>query len=229
MESDVNYKKEVRKYTNLTKEEEEGRKRLLKRVRDGEIVVSSTDKTGKLVVTKPATYSKALEVHTAKDLEVDWKELEKTEKLVNRHARIVKQSTGLGEDHPGKERRMAGALFGQDTGAPSLYVMWKEHKEDFYTKMQTRLECNGNIGPLPRISEVLSRLIRGILDGLETKVNCSSTKEMLQSVQDANKETVNKNLENIFIFGMNVKALYPSMDVKDVVECVEDIMKTSKN
>ena len=123
--------------SNLTKEEQRGKASLLRRQREGELVISMTDKSGKSVVCSPATYMEAIEKHTGQDREVCEKDLRDTENRVNRHMRMLHRVTGMGEDHPNLEHKLAGAVTNQDVGAPSLYVMWKDHKEDFLSKLQT--------------------------------------------------------------------------------------------
>ena len=61
----------TKRNSNLTKEDDIGKRSLLDRVRKGEIVIATTDKSGKLVVSKPETYLEALAVHTTKVEEID--------------------------------------------------------------------------------------------------------------------------------------------------------------
>ena len=90
--------------------------------------------------------------------------------------------------------------------------------------------CDGNIGPLTRISEVLSRVLRGFLTGVENSTGCASTEEMLRAIREANGEMGRDDYEdmddygNNVIFSMDVKALYPSLNKADVVRCVEELI-----
>ena len=145
----------IERNSNITKKEDIGKCSLLDRVRKGEIVIATTDKSGKLVVSKPETYLEALAVHTSKDEEIDWGEIGKVEKLVNRHMKVLGKCTGLGDFHPSKQHKLAGAMYSVDSGVPPLYIMWKDHKKDFYVKKQTRPVCNGKVGPLARASDIM--------------------------------------------------------------------------
>ena len=60
--------------SNLTKEEQRGKASLLRRQREGELVISMTDKSGKSVVCSPATYMEAVKTHTDKDEEASNKD-----------------------------------------------------------------------------------------------------------------------------------------------------------
>ena len=171
--------------SNLTRAELRGKKSLLRRIRGNEIVISMTDKSGKSVVCTPATYLAAVKVHTDKDEEVSSKTLREIETRVNRHMRTLRRVTGMGENHPNLEQKLAGATTNQDSGAPNLYIMWKDHKEDFATKHQTRPVCDGTQGPLARISEVLVKILGSLVEGdTERKASCRSTEEMLREVKE---------------------------------------------
>ena len=49
--------------TNLSEKAEEGKKKLMKRVKQKEIIVALSDKLDKLVVSKPETYKEAAKIH----------------------------------------------------------------------------------------------------------------------------------------------------------------------
>ena len=61
--------------SNLTKGEKNGLKSLQKRIKNEEIMVMKTDKSGKFVVTTPENYIKMGEEHTKKDEEITWDEV----------------------------------------------------------------------------------------------------------------------------------------------------------
>ena len=108
------------KETNLTEKEARGKQKLQKRIRNGEIVIYPTDKSGKLVACLPSTYLKAGLVHTSKDEQVEWSELPKVEQLINRHMRALGRILNLGTSHPGQAQRLQGALLSEESPAPHL-------------------------------------------------------------------------------------------------------------
>ena len=230
MEVAKNYKNGNKTNSNLTQTERDGKRKLQERIKRGEIVIAATDKSGKIGVSNPDTYLGALMEHTKEDMEVGWKEVEEVEKLINRHARMFRRIVGLGELHPGKETRLAGALTGKDTGPPPLYIQWKDHKKDFLQRKQTRPVCNGNVGPLTRLSEILSRTLRGVLEGVDPGACCSSTEELVRSIREANCKMDGDVSKKNVVFSMDVKALYPSININDATRCIEDlIMKSTFN
>ena len=128
-------------------------------------MLGRTDKSGKAVVCKPETYGKAIEVQTRKDKEVTEKEMREVELRVNRSMKSLTRVSGMGTKHEGKEMKLAGAVTSQDTGPPTMYILWKDHKPDFLTALQTRPVCDGTSGPLARISEVLVLILGEYMRG----------------------------------------------------------------
>ena len=64
----------------LTKQERRGLKSLEKRKKDGEIIITMTDKSSKLCIMKREDYLRLGEDHVSKDLEVDRREVQRREK-----------------------------------------------------------------------------------------------------------------------------------------------------
>ena len=70
--------------SELTKDEQIGKKRLSKRVKDNQIMITFTDKDSRVVVCSPDDYNRAAHVHIVKDVEVDHNVIEPTITLMNR-------------------------------------------------------------------------------------------------------------------------------------------------
>ena len=75
--------KEGNQKTNLTKDGEKGLKELQKRIKEGEILVIKTDKSGKLAVTDKENYLELGRKHIEKDRIIERKELRKIERELN--------------------------------------------------------------------------------------------------------------------------------------------------
>ena len=76
-----------------------------KRMADGELIVCLTDKSGRLAVMPMELYHEAAHVHIAKDVEVDFEEAEKTQKLLNGHVSMWLKITKMGEKWNHQERQ----------------------------------------------------------------------------------------------------------------------------
>ena len=102
-----------------------------------------------------------------------------------------------------------------------MYILWKDHKPNFSTKLQTRPLCDGIVGPLARISEVLVLMLKEFMEGDERISSSGSTEEILRSVQETNKYSLRPGVDYA-LFSMDVESLYPSLDHKEVGEAVFD-------
>ena len=74
---------------NLSKEESAGLKSLQKRIKEGELVVLPTDKSGRFALMEMSTYILAREKHTEKDLEIDLDRVRKNQKQLNGHVSML--------------------------------------------------------------------------------------------------------------------------------------------
>ena len=118
------------KESNLNKRMKAGRTRLMKRIEAGEIIVTSTDKSGKLVVMPLEMYEEMGKVHTNKDREIDEYEVSRIQKDLNKHARLILKIFGVGDQHGGKNvDRITSAFTTNAEDVPLLSLLVKDHKE----------------------------------------------------------------------------------------------------
>ena len=74
-----------------------------------------------------------------------------------------------------------------------------------------------------RLSHFISTILQPVIQ--QQKYTCSSTEDMLSRVKKINEEV---DLKNCVIGSMDVKALYPSIDIDFAVDkCIEMIVKSS--
>ena len=81
--------KEGKQELNLTKSQRDGLKSLKKRMKDGELVVIPTDKSGNLAVMSQDTYRRAGMKHTVEDMEVTWDQIKESQRELNGHVSMV--------------------------------------------------------------------------------------------------------------------------------------------
>ena len=106
--------------------------------------------------------------------------------------------------------------------------MWKDRKDDFATKHQTRPVCDSTQGPLARISDVLVKILGSLVEGdTERKSSCRKSEEMLREVRECNDRLEVGEQKLYTLFSMDVSALYPSIDHKDIRECIEELVLRS--
>ena len=86
-----NCKKGGLQKNNLSKSQEEGLKSLSKRIKEGEILVLPTDKSGKLCVMTRNTYELSGNEHIGGDDVVSCKELWEDQKTINGHVAMLQK------------------------------------------------------------------------------------------------------------------------------------------
>ena len=112
--------------SNLTPAEAKGLKSLKKRVKEGQIVVVKTDKSGRFSVMSMQEYERAGLVHTAKDTEVTMGFLVKNQRRLNGHMSMLLKTFLVGQNHDHFERIRNLKLTHSLSIAP-LYLLFKDH------------------------------------------------------------------------------------------------------
>ena len=131
--------------SNLSMEEDNGLKSLLKRQEDGEISICLTDKSQKIVVVQREVFLAMGTKHTKDDQEVDIGYVEWCADVMDCHSSVWSKVTGVGTARGQKARvreSYQGGLF-----APAEYLLVKDHKPlgpDGFQK--TRPVVGGNVG-----------------------------------------------------------------------------------
>ena len=215
------------KETNMTVEESQGKRSLMQKVKKGEIVITTTDKSGKFAVIEPKLYKKAAEVHL-KDKEITSKNVTETETLFNRHAKQIIKSLQMGTVHGkyGQVERINQAFTSVNGKPGPIYFLIKDHKKlkDNEKIPPTRPVCSARGGPGARLSNLISMMINYAADATESETECKSTEEAMHKILETNKslsDTQNSHqMEDLVVLSMDVKALYPSLKIKEVIPII---------
>ena len=212
--------KHTKPESNLTKQQKQGLKKLKRRVKNGEIVCFQTDKSGSVSVDTPDNYVDSMQPHLEGTIPSTEEEYTKTEKLINAHmtnwCRIMKFN-----------KKVAHNFISENNEIPPLYGLRKDHKavpagEEEKGPPQ-RPVCGAVVASNYSLSHFISTILQPVIQ--QEKHPCHSTEDMLSRVREVN-ETV--DLENCTIGSMDVKALYPSIDIDFATEkCVEMLTKSS--
>ena len=83
---------------------------------------------------------------------MDWCQLPKTKKEMNRHSTCMRKIFKIGGAH--EDQRMLSALKSEDSPAPNLYLLWKDHKQ-YKDVPPTGPVCSAVEGPLVIMSDFL--------------------------------------------------------------------------
>ena len=180
-------KRKARSILNMTETEKDGHDSLLGRIKDGEIVIVPTDKSGRLSVMTRTQYMKAGGVHTSKDEQIDWDTAKYLKNQVNSHmwwlSRIVSYAKNTDQE------RMQNNLTVSGIDIPEMSLLVKDHKpwqEDSGKPVPTRPVVSGNVNINTHLSELLSEILEPValeLEGYEVQ----SSEEALAKIDELNK------------------------------------------
>ena len=112
---------------NLTMGERRGLKSLKKRVADNEIIICSTDKSGRFCVLTREQYLEAGRVHVEKDRKISIEDQGEIERAVNGHMRWWNSIWNLGSNWS-QEARCLSNLLNHGLGACPMTLLVKDHK-----------------------------------------------------------------------------------------------------
>ena len=113
----------------LTRSEASGVKKLLKRVKENEIVIYQTDKSGRMALTTPDLYLRQGETHATGDKKIRLEEVEEIQKKVREHIPVLNKVFNVGEYQSEKTaNRAKRAKATVATVIPQLWLIARDHK-----------------------------------------------------------------------------------------------------
>ena len=210
------HEEEKQHHHNVDRNVKQGIASLKSRTKENSIVCYPTDKSGRMTVDNPDNYKKAMEPHLSAT-KVAQSDYDKTEKLLNAH--MTSWCNILSSDD-----RVRNNFIAVNNQVPPLYGLRKDHKayENSCEGPPTRPVCGANVASSKRISHFLSMILRPYIKSAPT--TCESTEDLLSRIHDANAR---QNLDKAIIGSMDVKALYPSIDVDFAVDKCMEIVQDS--
>ena len=227
-------RKGYQRMENVSKIEKEGLKKLKQRKRDGEIVITTTDKSGKFAVVETDLYKRAVQVHLS-DPVITPDQMKEKETLLNRHAlqivKALRMGTHHGKTEEKQEDRMNGAFMSVGGRPGPLYVLVKDHKatEEGALIPPTRPVCNAKGGPGARLSNLLSIILNRATDSMNATTECMSTEEALRGMLECNRRirdgALGDRAREAILMSMDVKSLYPSMKKDEVCPVISETLE----
>lgn len=202
---------------NINNEVSNGIKSIKERVKEKEIVVFTTDKTGEFTVDSTTSYLEELNKHTLNDKKISRKKVKQLENKCNDHLKQFNKMFCVGAAF-GHEARVGHASTATNVPAPPLYGLRKTHKP--VSIPPVRPVCGANSAPNSRLGHFLSRIVNNYADCAENNTECRSSEEMRAAFSGFNKLNKQTKLK-CEIISMDVKALYPSMSWEEIVKSVK--------
>ena len=223
------------KDSSFPKEVERGIKDLGKLCKEEDLVVFQTDKSNKLSVNTRENYLKKMDKHTEGNLVITNQQLHLKERLLNHHTLQTARALGVGRGTTDSQAaRLKAALLNQDKTPPILYGTPKDHKPvqqgEEETGPPTRPICGAKRAPNGQLSDLLVRVLDPLcdLEAEELGTESRSTEDMIASLDGHNRDFMDASQtakENLVVGSMDVKALYPSINIEEACEAVQELVE----
>ena len=193
--------------SNLTNTQKMGLDSLTKKKN---VVVFQTDKSGRFSIDSKENYIEASKPHYEKDITIDEETHEKAQKEANGHSIMWSRILKAGEGIKNGEQRIKTNLLVENNGLASQYTLRKDHKtcNDPKKGPPVRPVCGATNAYNNKLSHLLSMIIKP-MNKLSSS-SCSSSEEMMADIQQANEKGLP---EDTIVGSLDVKALYPSLDI----------------
>ena len=186
--------------SSLNNDQQRGRESILKRKREGELIVVLTDKSGKRAV-------QLMEPHITGDTIHTRDEVDQAEKQFNGAAAQILKVFKVGEDWRHEDRHKS-AYSVRHNMVPSLSQQVIDHKETLKTRPVCRARADqAPDGPLAAlVGDILDPFIREADRGNRTEV--ISTEELCHEI-----DVVNDRIKQDGLTSKDAEAFYPNLDV----------------
>ena len=203
------------KLMNLSESQTRGLKSLEKRRDNNEIVLFRTDKSGKISIDTPDNYKESAKPHTMNDDVVSNDVFNSIEKEVNAHSIFWLKMLNVAKDS-GDFNRYKSSMLTHNSEYSTQYMYRKDHKtyDDRVIGPPVRPLCDVSDSYAHKLSYFLCNILKEVY-GNEESV-CESTEDMLASIHEANAS--GKIDKRAVIGSLDVKSLYPSLDIDFTVE-----------
>ena len=171
--------------STLTESQLKGRASVRAREKAGDLILVSSDKSGKRAVMTPVIYRQLMEPHIRGDSIHSREDVDEAEMHFNEASSQILMAFSFGEDWH-HEARHKSAYSASHNMVPSLSQLVKDHKET----LKIRPVCPARADQAP--NGPLSALVGEILDPLIREVDCKdrteviSTKELCHETELAN-------------------------------------------
>ena len=129
----------------------------------------------------------------------------------------------------GHESRVTKATTSTNTPPPPMYGLRKDHKhtEDRTKGHPVRPIVGANEAPNSKLSHFISEIVNNYADAANIKTECRSSEEMRAAFEKYNQLNTDMK-EQCSVISMDVKALFPSMEWKEIITAVREMIESSE-
>ena len=207
--------------SNLTKKELKGLKQLSKRE---DVVIFQTDKSSRFSVDDKSNYVKANETHVRNDEVIDEQTYSHLQREVNAHsvmwAKFLKAGEHAGDNGPQRVRE--NMISSDRADPPPLYGLRKDHKkhDDPEVGPPTRPVCGASVAHNGKLSHLISMILKEMKRKDEHA--CESTEDVMAAIETVNREHSVESDNKMLVGSLDVKALYPSLNIPFAAKTIGD-------
>ena len=173
---------------NLSEKERAGLDSLKKKIRSGNIIITSTDKSSRFALLRKEQYLRSGKVHTDKDERISWDRVKYIQNQVNAHMWWMSNIVGYCKNSDPK--RMNNNIQGSTMEIPEMILLLKDHKGWKFESglpIPSRPVVSGSRGVNTHISEWISEFLEPICTNMKAG-EVTSTEEVLARFDALNKE-----------------------------------------
>ena len=234
--------------STLSKKEQTGLKMLRKRTKKGEAAIVATDKSGKMSALSKSVYDSKILEHTHMDKIITHQEVAKLETVLSATASSMARVLQIGEAW-GQSDRVQSAVKSELTSVPPLAMLLKDHKEG--SDKPIRPLCRSADSPNGVLSDLTAKVMQIVAKDINSKqlTKVCSTEQVCAILEDINSKTPEnldcltqcgpieqgllaqhqidihpQHMPEMVVGSMDVKALYPSLDIEHSVQIIKEQM-----
>ena len=179
-----------RQTMNLSKNQEMGLKSLTQRVKNGEIVIVATDKSGKFAVMSRRAYEDSGKKHMMGDVKVGWDFLKEAQTRINGHVAMLAKIFKVGKswDH---QDRVRETIIGDSLSVCPISLLYKDHKgwkPESGTVPPTRHVAGGHVGMNLHLSELVSDILEPLVETIREGEEVISTEDLIANTEEVNED-----------------------------------------
>ena len=176
-----------RQVKNLDVNQARGLKKILKRVGDGELMVSATDKTGRNAAIRTDIYTEMGTIHTKDDHPLSLENIRGIQRKLMGHCATWARFSSMGSAW-GQEDRIKEAVVQSSCGSAPMYLLVKDHKSyDPSNPPPSRPVVASRNGMTHPLSNLISDFPEPIAQNIPGSAEVISTEDMLSKVDKLNK------------------------------------------
>ena len=188
------------------------------------VVISTTDKSGKYTLNSRDSYKAQGDKHVSGDKEISWDDVTVIQNEVICHSKalcnVFKISNQWGEKEEARTRR---AMAEKSTIIPQMVITQKDHKpiqDDGLPK--TRAMCGASQSINQRVSDLLTDVLQALFSS-ELSNESLSTESYIHKIDKLNKDIREGRIvaPDLMVGSLDVEALYPSTDIYKAAEILK--------